>query len=89
MPKNGSVQEPGIVGVAQGSGVRTWPPVSVCQNVSTIGHRDAPMVSCYQIHVSGLIGSPTVPSNFNDERSCFFGCSSPHFMNARIAVGAV
>ena len=37
MPKNGSVAEPGLVGVAPGSGVIMMPPVSVCHQVSTIG----------------------------------------------------
>lgn len=30
--------EPGFIGVAPGSGVITCPPVSVCQNVSTMEH---------------------------------------------------
>src|SRR5262245_22365677 len=88
-PKNGSVAEPGFVGVAPGSGVIKIPPVSVCHHVSTIGQRFAPMTSLYQIHASGLIGSPTVPSKRSELRSCFFGHSTPHFMKARIAVGAV
>src|SRR6185312_5663034 len=88
-PKNGSVAEPGFVGVAPGSGVIIMPPVSVCHHVSTIGQRLPPICSLYQIHASGLIGSPTVPSKRNELKSCFFGHSTPHFMNARIAVGAV
>ena len=88
-PKNGSVAEPGLVGVAPGSGVIMMPPVSVCHQVSTIGQRLPPMTSWYHIHASGLIGSPTVPSRRSELRSCFFGHSSPHFMKARIAVGAV
>jgi hypothetical protein len=43
MPGSGSVQEPGTIGVAPGSGVIMWPPVSVCQKVSTIGQRSPPM----------------------------------------------
>ena len=39
MPGNGSVHEPGTSGVAPGSGVIMWPPVSVCHQVSTIGQR--------------------------------------------------
>ena len=39
------VQEPGISGVAPGSGVIMWPPVSVCQKVSTIGQRLPPTLS--------------------------------------------
>ena len=42
-PKNGSVAVPGLVGVAPGSGVIMWPPVSVCHQVSTIGQRPPPM----------------------------------------------
>ena len=37
MPGSGSVHEPGTSGVAPGSGVIMWPPVSVCHHVSTIG----------------------------------------------------
>ena len=43
MPGSGSVQLPGTSGVAPGSGVIMWPPVSVCQKVSTIGHFSWPM----------------------------------------------
>src|SRR5215216_2663827 len=89
IPGKGSVPEPGLVGVAPGSGVIMIAPVSVCHHVSTIGQRLLPMISRYHIHASGLIGSPTVPSSRNVERSCFMGQSSPHLMNARIAVGAV
>src|SRR4051812_10299543 len=88
-PKNGSVHEPGLVGVTPGSGVTMIAPVSVCHHVSTIGHFPPPIRSLYHIHASGLIGSPTVPSRRSDERSCRLGCSSPHLTNARIAVGAV
>ena len=42
MPGSGSVHDPGTSGVAPGSGVIMWPPVSVCQKVSTIGQRDCP-----------------------------------------------
>ena len=57
--------------------------------MSTTGHFPRPMFFWYQIHASGLIGSPTLPSSRSEERSCFSGHSVPHFMNARIAVGAV
>src|SRR5512145_2548028 len=89
IPKNGSVAEPGLVGVTPGNGAIMMPPVSVCHHVSTIGQRLAPMFSWYHIHASGLIGSPTVPGNLSELRSCFPGHSVPHFMKARIAVGAV
>ena len=47
------------------------------------------MCSWYHIHASGLIGSPTEPSRRSEDRSCLAGSWSPHFMNVRIAVGAV
>ena len=89
MPGKGSVAEPGFVATAPGSGVIMIPPVSVCHQVSTMGHFFLPMTRWYHIHASGLIGSPTVPSRRSDDRSCFFGCSSPSRMKVRIAVGAV
>ncbi|MNU92803.1 hypothetical protein D3C71_827290 [compost metagenome] len=93
MPGSGKVHEPGTSGVAPGSGVMTWPPVSVCQKVSTIGQRSPPMFRWYHIHASGLIGSPTEPRMRRLVRSQFFGCtfSSPSaaLMSERIAVGAV
>ena len=64
-------------------------PVSVCHHVSTTGQRSPPMNLWYQIHASGLMGSPTVPSSRSDDRSCCAGKSVPHFMKARMAVGAV
>src|SRR6201988_1797536 len=88
-PKNGKVALPGLVGVAPGSGVIMIPPVSVCHQVSTIGQRPPPITVWYHIQASGLIGSPTVPSSRREERSCFFGHSSPHLVKVRIAVGAV
>jgi len=80
---------PGFVCVIPGSGEITIAPVSVCHHVSTIGQRFPPMCSRYHIHASGLIGSPTEPSRRRRDKSCLAGYSSPHFMNARIAVGAV
>ncbi len=89
IPGNGFVAEPGFRCVTPGSGEIRMAPVSVCHHVSTTGHRSPPMNFQYQTHASGLIGSPTDPSNRNDERSCLSGNSVPHRMNARIAVGAV
>ena len=80
---------PGLVAVMPGSGVIRIPPVSVCHQVSTMGQRPPPMWVRYQIHASGLIGSPTEPSSRRLDRSCLAGRSSPHFMNVRIVVGAV
>src|SRR6516225_6204624 len=88
-PGNGRVAEPGLVGIAPGSGVIKIMPVSVCHQVSTIGQRLLPITSWYQIHASGLIGSPTVPSSRKLDRSWFCGHWSPHLIKARIAVGAV
>src|SRR6267378_2848705 len=88
-PGNGSVADPGLRTVMAGSGeMRMW-PVSVCHHVSTTGHRPPPMTFQYQTHASGLIGSPTLPSSRSEERSQRRGYSSPHFMNVRMAVGAV
>ena len=65
------------------------PPVSVCHQVSTIGQRPPPMTFQYHSQALGLIGSPTVPSRRSLDRSWRSGYSAPHFMQARIAVGAV
>src|SRR2546425_2650134 len=88
-PGKGWVAEPGFSVVRAGRGVMRIIPVSVCHQVSTTGHRPPPIVRWYHRHASGLIGSPTVPRSRRLDRSCRFGCSSPHRMNARIAVGAV
>src|SRR4051794_21067282 len=88
-PGSGRVADPGLVTVTPGSGLIMIAPVSVCHHVSTTGVRSPPMFVRYQIHASGLIGSPTEPSRRNEDRSCAFGMSSRHFMNVRIVVGAV
>ena len=69
MPGNGKVADPGFVVVSDAIGEIMIPPVSVCHHVSTIGHRLPPMVWWYQIHASGLIGSPTVPINLREDMS--------------------
>src|SRR6476646_2211865 len=89
MPGSGNVAEPGLVVVAPGSGLLMIAPVSVCHHVSTTGQRSPPMYVWYQIQASGLIGSPTEPITRRLDRSCLAGSSDPHFMNVRIAVGAV
>src|ERR1700730_3917395 len=89
MAGNGNVAEPGFSSVMPGNGViRIW-PVSVIHHVSTTGQRSRPITSRYQTHASGLIGSPTEPSTRRLVRSCLAGYSLPHFMNVRMAVGAV
>src|ERR1700758_73499 len=65
------------------------PPVSVCHQVSTIGHCLWPTFSSNQCHASSLIGSPTEPNFFNELRSLLFTASVPKLINERIAVGAV
>ncbi len=81
--------DPGLHVVTPGSGLIMMPPVSVCHQVSTIGQSSPPMTRRYHIHASGLIGSPTEPSRRRLDRSWPAGISSPHFMNVRMAVGAV
>ena len=81
--------EPGLSVVTPGSGLIRMPPFSVCHQVSTIGQRSPPMYFQYQIHASGLIGSPTVPRSLSEDRSCRCGHSAPALMKARISVGAV
>ena len=76
--------------VIPGSGVIMIAPVSVCHHVSTIGHRSPPITLWYQSQAFGLIGSPTDPSSRRlREVEAAAGCSEPHLMHARIAVGAV
>src|SRR2546427_1740737 len=69
MPGKASVQEPGTRSVAPGSGVIMCPPVSVCQNVSTMGQRPPPTCSWYQCQAAGLIGSPTDPRRSEEHTS--------------------
>ena len=86
---SGSVALPGFRVVTPGSGLIMMAPVSVCHQVSTTGQRSPPMWCQYQIHASGLIGSPTLPSRRRLERSRPSGYCGPHFMKVRMAVGAV
>ena len=81
--------EPGLASVCPGTGeIMIW-PVSVCHQVSTIAQRSRPITTWYHSQAFGLIGSPTDPSTRSDDRSCALGCSAPHFMQTRMAVGAV
>src|SRR5579872_6696808 len=88
-PGRGLVQLPGLVAVTPGSGLIMIAPVSVCHQVSTIGHRSRPITRRYHIQASGLIGSPTLPSTRNELSRYAAGICSPHFMKVRIVVGAV
>ena len=89
MPGSGRCADPGFVVVTPGSGLIMIAPVSVCHQVSTIGARSPPITRRYHIHASGLIDSPTLPISRIEDRSNCAGICSPHFMNVRIAVGAV
>ncbi len=89
VPGRGKVAEPGLVVVTPGRGEIMMAPVSVCHQVSTTGQVPPPMCSRYHIHASGLMGSPTLPSRRSDDRSWASGSAVPHFMNVRMAVGAV
>src|SRR5689334_2426803 len=81
-PGRGWVQEPGLVGMAPGTGDIMIMPVSVCHHVSTIGSFSLPMTRWYHIHASGLIGSPTEPSRRSFDRSYRLGNSSPALASA-------
>src|SRR5581483_772981 len=88
MPGSGNVAEPGFVVVQPGRGEIMMAPVSVCHHVSTTGVFPPPMCCWYQIHASGLMGSPTEPRRRRLDRSCASGYCVPHFMNVRMPVGA-
>ena len=47
------------------------PPVSVCHQVSAIGHLASPTTSWYHVQATGLMGSPTLPSTRREDRSYF------------------
>src|SRR4051812_22928619 len=76
MPGTALVADPGLVDVTPGSGLIMIAPVSVCHQVSTTGPRSPPITRRYQIQASGLIGSPTEPSNRREDRSYPAGISS-------------
>jgi hypothetical protein len=44
MPKNGLVAEPGVQAVTPGNGAIMMAPVSVCHQVSTMGHFFLPII---------------------------------------------
>src|SRR5471032_713687 len=58
-PKSGRPVAPGFEYEAPGNVVSMMLPVSVCHHVSTMGHLLLPISRWYQVHASGLIGSPT------------------------------
>ncbi len=74
---------------AQQHSARQRSPVSVCHQVSTMGHLPSPTTSWYQLQAWGLMGSPTVPSSLRLDLSWALTHSSPHCMSERMSVGAV
>src|SRR5882757_1529271 len=70
-PGNGSVAKAGFNGVTCAIGEIIKPPVSVCHHVSTMGHFCCPICWLYHCQASSLIGSPTEPKIFNDDKSYF------------------
>src|SRR5690606_34334956 len=88
-PGNGSVAKLGFDGVMPAKFEIRIPPVSVCHQVSTIGHFFLPIFSLYQCHASSLMGSPTVPNTFSELKFLSFTNSSPCAIKLRRAVGAV
>src|SRR6266487_4294563 len=85
-PGRGNVAEPAFNGTRPkgGLGEIMIPPVSVCHQVSTIGHRPCPITSKYHCQAAGLIGSPTVPSRRKLARSCCLGKLSPWRISERL-----
>lgn len=57
-PKKGRVAEPGLRGVAPGNGVMRCEPVSVCHQVSTIGHLLSPTTCMTDTHGTGRHAVP-------------------------------
>src|SRR3954454_15408872 len=88
-PGKGSVANVGLAGVTPAKLEIKIPAVSVCHQVSTIGHLFLPICSSYQCHASSLIGSPTVPNILKEDRSLPCSGCSPKPIKLRIAVGAV
>ncbi len=86
---NGLVANVGLSGTTLGIEDIKIPPVSVCHQVSTIGHLSFPTCILYHCQASSFIGSPTVPKTFNDERLLFSKNLTPCLAKALMAVGAV
>src|SRR3954465_5250808 len=68
-PGKGSVAKVGLEGVTPAKLEIKIPAVSVCHQVSTMGHLFLPICSSYQCHASSLIGSPTVPNTLKEDKS--------------------
>src|SRR3954453_21030884 len=88
-PGKGSVAYVGLAGVTPAKLEIKIPAVSVCHQVSTMGHLFLPICSSYQCQASSLIGSPTVPNTLREDKSLPWSGSSPKLIKLRMAVGAV
>ena len=60
-----------------------------CHHVSTMGHLEFPTTLKNHSQAAGLMGSPTVPKIFRDDRSLFLTHSSPCACSALSNVGLV
>src|SRR3569833_1057132 len=89
MPGIGSVAQLGFDGVMPARLDISTPPVSVCHQVSTIGHLRLPICSSYQCHASSFIGSPTVPNTLSEVSCLPCNGPKPKPIRLRMAVGAV
>ena len=89
MPIIGLVANVGLSSITPAIDEIIIPPVSVCHQVSTIGHFLFPILSLYQFQASSLIGSPTVPKTFNELKLYFLTKDVGCLAKALIAVGAV
>ena len=67
MPSRGFVADPAFIEFDAGRGVIRIPPVSVCHQVSTMGHFLSPTILWYHSHSGFLMVSPTEPKSFNDD----------------------
>ena len=88
-PGMGKVAKVGLAGVTPAMFEIRMPPVSVCHQVSTIGHRFLPTCSSYQCQASSFMGSPTVPRILRLSRFLPSSGLSPKPIRLRMAVGAV
>src|SRR3990167_1624353 len=65
VPGKGKPVKAGLKGPRPGKELIKMPPVSVCHQVSTIGHLSLPIFLKYHNQAASSIGSPTEPNNLN------------------------
>jgi hypothetical protein len=75
--------------MAAGKGDIMMPPVSVCHQVSTIGHFSLPITLAVPTSTLGIDRLTHRAERRSDDRSCFSDVVITPAMKARIAVGAV